>query len=202
MKYLLILLFIITVTSGYNFGQGINNDRSQDNNRDKVPGLLTEKSYKSIIKIELAQGGLQFEHKNKKKNSLHLSLQYSYSSFFNKDDYNVQITPEFRFYLSNRRAWPYGFYLANYLFYKDYIVARDMKSNGNLIYSKDLVKTSGLGLKAGYQSYLANRITVDFGMGLGYNIFRDVKHELGVLIIEESTHYLNFTGALSFGYTF
>jgi len=170
--------------------------------QDNVGGVGIEKSYKSIIKIELAQGGLQFEQKNKKKNSLHFSLQYSYSAFFNKDDYDFQVTPEYRFYLSNRRAWPYGLYLSNYLFYKDYIVARDMKSSGNLIYSKDLVKTAGLGIKLGYHKKLAERITLDFGMGLGYNIFRDVKHELGVSIIEESTHYLNFTGALSIGYAF
>jgi hypothetical protein len=157
---------------------------------------------KSIIKIEFALGGIQFERKNKKKNSFTLSLQYSYAGLVDKDKFDFQITPEYRFYLSQKREWPEGFYLGNYLFYKDYIVARNIESNGLMIYSKDLVKTAGFGLKLGYQKKLANRIPIDFGMGLGYNIFRDVKHKIGIEIINESTHYLNFTGGLSIGYIF
>jgi hypothetical protein len=157
---------------------------------------------KSIIKIEFALGGIQFERKNIKKSSFILSLQYRYAGLADKDKFDFQITPEYRFYLSQKREWPEGFYLGNYLFYKDYIVARDMESNGLMIYSKDLVKTAGFGLKLGYQKKLANRIPIDFGMGLGYNIFRNVRHKLGIEIINESTHYLNFTGGLSIGYIF
>ena len=161
-----------------------------------------ETDLKSIIKIEFALGGIQFERKNIKKNSFILSLQYRYAGLADKDKFDFQITPEYRFYLSQKREWPEGFYLGNYIFYKDYIVARDMESNGLMIYSKDLVKTAGFGLKLGYQKKLANRIPIDFGMGLGYNIFRDVKHKIGIEIINESTHYLNFTGGLSIGYIF
>ena len=159
-----------------------------------------ENNFKSIIKIEVAQGGIEFETKSNKKTSLVLSLQYSFAGLTNKDKYNFQITPEYRFYLSQEKEWPEGFYVGNYLFYKDYVVARDMKSNGLMIYSKDLVKTAGLGLKFGYQRKLTNRIPMDIGMGLGYNVFRDVTHKIGIEIIKESTHYLNFTGGLSFGY--
>lgn len=161
-----------------------------------------ENKLKSIIKIEFAQGGIEFENKSTKKNSFTLSVQYSYVGLANKDKYNFQITPEYRFYLSQKKEWPEGFYLGNYIFYKDYVVARDMKSNGLLIYSKDLVKTAGFGLKLGYQIKLTNRIPIDFGMGLGYNLFRDVTHKMGIEIIKESTHYLNFTGGLSIGYIF
>ena len=161
-----------------------------------------ENTLKSIIKIEFAQGGIQFENKNKKKTSFNLSIQYNYSGLVDKDKYNFQITPEYRIYTSQKKEWPAGFYFGPYLFFKDYVVARDMKSNGSLIYSKDLVKTAGFGLMFGYQIKLTKRIPLDFGMGLGYNIFRDVKHKIGVEIINESTHYLNFTGSLSIGYIF
>ena len=77
-----------------------------------------------------------------------------------------------------------------------------MKSNGLTIYSKDLVKTAGFGLKLGYQKKITDRIPIDFGMGLGYNLFREVTHKCGIEIINESTHYLNFTGGLSIGYIF
>lgn len=161
-----------------------------------------ENNLKSIIKIEVAQGGIQFENKNKMKNSFILSLQYSYAGLADKNKYDFQITPEYRFYLSQKKEWPEGFYLGNYLFFKDYVVARDMKSNGLIIYSEDLVKTAGFGLKLGYQKKLTDRIPIDIGMGLGYNIFRDVTHKIGIEIIKESTHYLNFTGGLSIGYIF
>ena len=159
-------------------------------------------NFKSIIKIEVAQGGIQFENKSKKKASLILSLQYSFAGLADEDKHDFQITPEYRFYLSQKKEWPEGFYLGNYIFYKDYVVARDMKSNGLIIYSKDLVKTTGFGLKLGYQRKLTNRIPIDFGMGLGYNVFRDVTHKIGIEIIKESSHYLNFTGGLSIGYIF
>jgi hypothetical protein len=88
------------------------------------------------------------------------------------------------------------------LFYKDYVVARDMESNGSNIYSRDFVKTAGAGLKTGYILKIADRIPIDFTIGLGYNLFCNVNHKLGVIIIEESTHYLNFTAGLSLGYIF
>jgi hypothetical protein len=190
-----VLLKLFTIITFFSISYPINAQETSLTNSD-------ENNLKSIIKIEVAQGGIQFENKSKKKTSLVLSLQYSFAGYANKDKHDFQITPEYRFYLSPKKEWPEGLYLGNYIFYKDYIVARDMKSNGLMIYSKDLVKTAGFGLKLGYQKKLTNRIPIDFGMGLGYNVFRNVTHKFGVEIIEESTHYLNFTGGLSIGYIF
>jgi hypothetical protein len=190
-----ILLKSFTIITFFSFTYPIKAQETSLINPDK-------NNFKSIIKIEVAQGGIQFENKSKKKTSLVLSLQYSFVGLANKDKYDFQITPEYRFYLSQKREWPEGFYLGNYIFYKDYVVARDMKSSGLMIYSKDLVKTAGFGLKLGYQRKLTNRIPIDFGIGLGYNVFRDVTHKFGIEIIKESTHYLNFTGGLSIGYIF
>ena len=67
---------------------------------------------------------------------------------------------------------------------------------------KGLCKNSRIWFKPGYQRKLTNRIPIDLGMGLGYNVFRDVTHKIGIEIINESTHYLNFTGGLSIGYIF
>ena len=190
-----VLLKLITILTFFSISYLTNAQKSDLINPD-------ENNFKSIIKIEVAQGGIQFENKCKKKNSLVLSLQYSFAGLANKDKRDFQITPEYRSYLSQKKEWPEGLYLGNYIFFKDYVVARDMESNGLQIYSQDLVKIAGFGLKLGYQRKLKNRIPIDIGMGLGYNLFRDVTHKIGIEIIKESTDYLNFTGGLSIGYIF
>jgi hypothetical protein len=148
--------------------------------------------YQSVIKLDISMGGLHYEYKYNKQSSLNMFLQLS--NFTTQDKLDFQITPEYKFYLSRKNEYAKGFYVGSYLFYKDYLVARDG--------GKDYVKTAGLGLLSGYQWIIARRFTLDFGLGLGYNIFRDVSHKTTVKIIDESTHYLNFTGELSIGYSF
>jgi hypothetical protein len=161
-----------------------------------------EKQHKSIIKLEIVFGGIQYEHRIAKKSSFQISIQYAYKGLNNKDEYDFQFTPEYRLYLTQKKGWADGFYLGSYLFYKDYVVARDMESNGSNIYSKDLVKTAGVGLKSGYSLKIADRIPIDFTIGFGYNLFCDVIHKQGVVMIDESSDYVNFTGGISFGYIF
>jgi hypothetical protein len=154
----------------------------------------------SVLKLGLRPGGIEYEHKTSNSTSVNLALYYNYKGLVNKDDYDFQITPEFRYYLSNGMNWAEGFYLGSYLFYKDYIVARDIESNGVSVYSRDDVKTAGPGIKTGFQYNIIDWISLDFGIGLGYNLYRDVKNKTGNNIIKESTHHLNFTGGLSIGF--
>jgi hypothetical protein len=154
----------------------------------------------SVIKLGLRPGGIEYEHKTGLHTSVNLALYYNYKGLINKDDYDFQITPEFRYYLSNGVIGTEGFYLGSYLFYKDYIVARNIETNNVVVYSRDDVKTAGIGLKTGFQFNIIERISLDFGMGLGYNLYRDVSHKTGDIIINESTHHLNFTGGLAIGF--
>lgn len=128
-----------------------------------------------------------------------MSVLYSYKGLINSDNKDFQIVPEYRHYFS-KKEWPAGFFVGSYAFFKNYIVARDMDSYGSKVFSKDWVKTSGIGLKIGYQWLLVDRISFDMSMGLGYNIYCDVVHKEGVIIIDENSHDLNFSGMLSFGY--
>jgi hypothetical protein len=153
----------------------------------------------SVLKLGLIPGGLEYEHKTSVNTSINFALYYRYKGLVNKDFYDFQITPEFRFYFSKSRNWAEGFYLGSYLFYKDYIVARDTELNGISSYSRDDVKTAGIGLKPGFQFNLLEWITFDLGLGLGYNLYRDVAHKAGNRIIDESSHYLNFTGGITIG---
>jgi hypothetical protein len=156
----------------------------------------------SILKLGLTPGGVEYEHKTSDNTSINFAINYNYKGLVNRDDYGFQITPEFRFYLSKNKNWAEGFYIGSYLFYKDYIVARDIELNGFGAYSRDDVKTAGIGLKSGYQFNMLDWISLDFGMGFGYNLYRDVLHKTGNNIINESTHHLNFTGGLAIGFKF
>ena len=60
----------------------------------------SENKLKSIIKFEFAIGGIQFENKSYKKSSFNFTLQYRFAGLADKDKYDFQITPEYRFYLS------------------------------------------------------------------------------------------------------
>lgn len=156
---------------------------------------------KNILKVETFAGGIQFEHRICKRSSFQMSVIYGYRGLIDNDYKDFQVVPEYRYYLSEKE-WPAGFFVGSYAFFKNYIVARDMDSYGSKIFSKDLVKTSGIGLKVGYQWLLVDKISFDISMGLGYNIYCDVLHKEGVIIIEEDSHYFNFSGMLSFGYLF
>ncbi len=156
----------------------------------------------SVLKLGIIPGGIEYEHKTSNNTSINFAIYYRYAGLVNRDNYDFQISPEFRFYLSRNKNWADGFYLGSYLFYKDYIVARDVESNGYIAYSRDDVTTAGIGLKAGYQYNMAEWISLDFGMGFGYNAYRAVTHKTGFEIINEPTHYLNFTGGMAIGIKF
>ena len=155
----------------------------------------------SVIKLDITFGGLQYEFKTGEHNSINLGVLYSFAGLANHDKFDFQITPEYRYYFSQKSGWPSGFYLAEYLFYKDYMVTRDQGS-GYSVFSRDHVKTAGMGLKPGYQFVFADRFSFDFGLGFGYNLYRSVEHQVGFAIIDEASHNFNFTGGLTIGYIF
>lgn len=156
----------------------------------------------SQIKVEFVFGGIQYEKMIGKRTSLNFGVQYSPKVFSNPDDYDFQLTPEMRFYFSKRNLPFEGFYFGPYLFYKDYIVAREIESAGVTKYSADLVTTTGMGMKIGYSCELFRNVILDLGLGFGFNFTCNVKHKEGFPIIDESSHYFNATGGMTIGYAF
>lgn len=159
-----------------------------------------DENYRSIIKVELYFGGIEYEYKLNDQSSLNLSMQMN--GILNLDKHDLQIIPEYKYYLSRWLGSPNGFYLGSYLFYRDYNVSKNIQSEGLMIYSRDYVKTAGLGVKIGYQTLFLERFSFDFGVGLGYNVFRDVKHALGIGILNESSLNKSITGGVTVGYAF
>jgi hypothetical protein len=167
-------------------------------NNDQADAV--DDNYRSIIKLEFYLGGIQYEYRTGYRSTLNLSMQLN--GIFNLDKHDLQITPEYKYYFSSWKGSPYGLYVGSYLFYRDYNISKNILSEGFMVYSRDLVKTGGVGLKLGFQTLVLDQFSFDFGIGLGYNVFRDVKTAFGVGIVNESTLNTSVTGGVTVGYAF
>ncbi|PIF06732.1 MAG: hypothetical protein CSA36_00130 [Draconibacterium sp.] len=182
------IIFLLSFNKSYSINQ--NQQKAESNDM------------KSVIKIEFSRGGIQYERQIQNNFSFNIALTYNYLKFFNPDKYFAQITPEVRYYFLKNSTWPKGAYLSCFLFANDYIVARDKTKNLVTLYSKDNVKTAGIGLKPGYQFKRNDRFCFDISLGFGYNIYCDVDHSEGFVLINKESHKLNFTGFITVGYLF
>ncbi|MCV9387271.1 DUF3575 domain-containing protein [Reichenbachiella ulvae] len=160
--------------------------------------------YNSMIKFETVHGGLHFTQKIKDRSSISIIVNYDLRYLINPNYYDLQISPEYRFHLSKKNAWPRGFYIGTYLFFKDFVVARPIEQNNIMIDSKDEIVTAGIGIKPGYQLTFpaSGRWVIDWGLGFGYNIYRDVNNVEGVPIINEDSYDVNFSANIAVGYVF
>lgn len=78
------------------------------------------------------------------------------------------ITPELRFYLSNNKPAPLGFFVAPYATYQRYQTTEDI-DNGNFIETKDVSSNVlGLGFTFGGQWTFKEVISIDVWGGPGY----------------------------------
>lgn len=87
-------------------------------------------------------------------------------------------------------------------YYKDYIVAEDKETNSGLIYSRDNVKTYGIGLKGGMEKRFNDRFKFEFFFGVGYNIYKVIKNIEGVPILDPDKLNINAVAGLNIGYLF
>jgi hypothetical protein len=193
-KHLFSILITILYTSTISF------------NAYAIPGLNrnSDTTYKNNLKLELLFGGIQFEKMVHDKGSIQLSIGYSYHQISDPNSYSFHVIPEYRFYPMNKQIWPTGIYIGSFLYYKDFIVARDIEQNNMTLFSRDKVKTGGIGVNTGYQWFLGKkkRMTTNIEFGFGYNIFRNVNHLDGFAIIDEDTYNFNFIGGITLGYAF
>ena len=160
------------------------------------------KEYKSIIKVEVLNGGLQFEQKIKENSSVNVGIQYGYELIFNPKEYDYNLTLDYRYSFSNKRNFIFDFYLGGLAYYKDYSVADDKETNSGITYSRDNVKTIGLGLKGGMERRFLDRFKYEFFFGIGYNIYKDIKNIEGVPILNPDKLNINAVAGLNFGYLF
>lgn len=75
----------------------------------------------------------------------------------------IGLTPEYRFYLSESKEAPAGFYVAPFLRYQNFkLTSTDSGVGGTL-------QTFGGGVTAGYQILLKDRVAFDFFLGPSFN---------------------------------
>ncbi|GAA4401384.1 hypothetical protein GCM10023187_15520 [Nibrella viscosa] len=75
----------------------------------------------------------------------------------------IGVTPEYRFYLSDSKDAPAGFYVAPFLRYQNFKLTSVGSGGGGTL------STFGGGVTAGYQVLLKDRIAFDFFLGPSYN---------------------------------
>ena len=94
---------------------------------------------------------------------------------YSESTYGFGITPEMRFYVSEQKETPKGFFVAPFLAYMhfnsryqypDYVDFIGNPIEGSKCNLRS--HTAGLGMVLGYQFFLKNRITIDAWAGPGY----------------------------------
>ena len=104
-----------------------------------------------------------YEHTIGDHTSFQLEARYSWGTrtIFNEEVVtrgNLEITPEFRFYLANRKPAPKGFFIGPYATY-----SRKFQFDANV----DPVNAVAGGAQIGYQAWLGRRVSLDFFIGGG-----------------------------------
>lgn len=145
-----------------------------------VTGLSTAASAQTnALKVNIFSplvrtGSFFYEHKVGDHNSAQLGGLFTNWSSGSTKVTGFAITPEYRFYLSEKKPAMQGFYFAPYMRYQNLTltVADDyMDINGNSRQSegKASLNTIGGGVLAGYQFVFKRRFTLDTFLGPSYN---------------------------------
>ena len=107
---------------------------------------------------------LSYEHAVSEKTSFQLGAFYSGAGIAGTRFRGFGITPEYRFYFSNTKQAPAGFYAAPFVRYQNFTI-----SDNDLSTSEGTLSTFGGGLVVGHQAIFNERISLDFFLGPSYN---------------------------------
>lgn len=170
-------LFLIALLSSLSVVYSQHNDPIVTNEGDSISAPLTP--LKNAVKIDVfswfaGTGVLKYERVFSENISAQLGFFYSWDYPIYDDEYynatGFAITPEFRYYLSNKNPAPRGIYLApNYRYQK--LETENFEEN-----SEATVITNGIAINLGYQLVLKDLFLVEAWAGLAYN-FRKVEDE-------------------------
>ena len=118
-------------------------------------------------------GSFFYEHKISEQNSVQLGALFTRWNAGYTDITGFAITPEYRFYLSDKKPAMQGFYLGPFLRYQN------LTLNNGLSYTEENIgiqheakaslNTLGGGLVAGHQFVFKRRFTLDTYLGPSYN---------------------------------
>ena len=169
--------FLIVILSSLSVVYSQHSDPIVTNESDSIIAPL--KPVMNAVKIDVfswfaGTGVLKYERVFSENVSAQLGFFYAWDfPIYDSDVYNATgfaITPEFRYYLSNKNPAPRGFYLApNYRYQK--LETENLEEN-----SEATVITNSIAINLGYQLVLKDLFLVEAWAGLAYNI-RKVEDE-------------------------
>ena len=175
--------FLIVILSSLSVVYSQQNDPIVTNEGDSIveaPEILAAlKPEMNAVKIDVFSwfagvGVLKYERVFSENISAQLGFFYAWDyPIYDSEVYNATgfaITPEFRYYLSNKNPAPRGIYLApNYRYQK--LETENLEEN-----SEATVITNSIAINLGYQLVLKDLFLVEAWAGLAYN-FRNVTDE-------------------------
>ena len=130
----------------------------------------------NVIKVNILSplvktGSFFYEHKLNDNSSLQLGLLFTSWKDGGSKVSGFGITPEYRFYLSERSPAPDGFYVAPYLRYQSLKLSDTYPSfNGTAMTTDEAtLNTFGGGIVVGRQWIFKRRFSLDVFLGPGYN---------------------------------
>jgi len=163
-------LFLIIILSGLSVVYSQNNDLSAT---DAGASIATPKPVMNAMKTDafswiFGTAVLKYERVFSENLSVQLGGFYSWNFPAYDSDVNnatgFGITPEIRYYLSNKTPAPRGIYLApNYRYQK--LETENLEEN-----SESTLVTNGIAINLGYQLILKDLFLIDAWAGLAYNI--------------------------------
>lgn len=140
-------------------------------------GFSARAQSQNVIKVNILSplvrtANFSFEHALSETSSFQIGFFYTGYRFGDTRFSGVGITPEYRFYLSERKQAPAGFYVAPFLRYQNFkLTETALTATGSL-------SLFGLGATAGYNLILKDRFSLDFFLGPSYS-FGSVKSDNG-----------------------
>lgn len=123
---------------------------------------------KNLVKVNLLSplartGSFFYEHALNEDYSLQMGFFYSGLSIDETKFRGFGLTPELRYYLSEKHSAPQGVFLAPFLRYQSFNVSLDDNS------SKATYSSFGGGILVGSQAVFKNKISLDAWIGPSYN---------------------------------
>ena len=163
--------FLVVILSSLSVVYSQHNDPIVTNEGDSIVAALTP--VKNAVKTDVfgwfvGTGVLKYERVFSENISAQLGFYYSWD-FPHYDDElyfstGFSITPEFRYYLSNKKPAPRGIYLApNYRYQK-------LETENLEEHSEATVITNSIAINLGYQLVLIDLFLIETWVGIGYKI--------------------------------
>lgn len=147
-------------------------------------GTQSAKAQQNVIKVNYISpifktAAFFYERAINEKSSMQLGLLYTGFKVAGTKLQGFAVTPEYRFYLSQKEA-PAGFFLGPYVKYQNYKLTQSMEGFSDTDVTGK-IQSFGGGLLVGHQWIFAERVSLEFFLGPSFNAaqvrYEDENHQ-------------------------